>query len=106
MIDFSDLEDAFLFVGSDQPFMNSAIVNKRTGETFYQSELSGIDDFPENFEGDNFIEIPHKNDLDLGRDLVFERPCQCAYGLEPGQYEVHKYFALGISPLLPCVRWE
>ena len=45
MIDFSDLEDAFLFVGSDQPFMNSAIVNKRTGETFYQSELSGIDDF-------------------------------------------------------------
>ncbi len=72
MIDFSDLEDAFLFVGSDQPFMNSAIVNKRTGETFYQSELSGIDDFPENFEGDNFIEIPHKNDLDLGRDLVFD----------------------------------
>lgn len=62
MIDFSDLEDAFLFVGSDQPFMNSAIVNKRTGETFYQSELSGIDDFPENFEGDDFIEIPHKND--------------------------------------------
>lgn len=72
MIDSSDLEDAFLFVGSDQPFMNSAIVNKRTGETFYQSELSGIDDFPENFEGDNFIEIPHKNDLDLGRDLVFD----------------------------------
>ena len=54
MIDFSDLEDAFLFVGSDQPFMNSAIVNKRTGETFYQSELSGIDDFPANFEVDNF----------------------------------------------------
>ncbi len=71
MIDFSDLEDAFLFVGSDQPFMNSAIVNKRTGETFYQSELSGIDDFPENFEGNNFIEILHKNDLDLGRDLGF-----------------------------------
>lgn len=72
MIDFSELEEAFLFVSSDQPFINSAIVNKRTGETFYQSELSGIDEFPENSESDDFIEIPHKNDLDLGRDLVFD----------------------------------
>lgn len=72
MIGFSELEDAFLFVSSDQPFMNSALVNKRTGEIFYQSDLSGIDDFPENFEDDDFIEIPHKNDLDLGKDLVFD----------------------------------
>lgn len=72
MIDYNDLEDAFLFVSSDQPFMHSAIVNKRTGEIFYQSELSGIDDFPENFDGDDFIEIPHKNDLGLARDLVFD----------------------------------
>ena len=52
--------------------MNSAIVNKKTGEVFYRSELSGLDEFPEDLEGGAFIEIPHKNDLDLGRDLVFD----------------------------------
>ncbi|MFQ6114906.1 MAG: UPF0158 family protein [bacterium] len=72
MIDFNELEDAFSFVSSDQPFLNSAIVNKKTGEIFYRSELSGIDDFPENFEDEDFIEIPHKNELDLGSDLVFD----------------------------------
>ena len=72
MINLSSLEDAFLFVSSDQPFMHSAIVNKRTGETFYQSELSGMDEFPEDIEGGDFIAILHKNDLDLGKDLVFD----------------------------------
>lgn len=72
MINFSDLEDAFFFVSSEQPSMNSAIINKRTGETFYRSDLTDIDEFPENYESDDFIEIPHKNDLNLGRDLVFD----------------------------------
>jgi hypothetical protein len=33
MIDFDRPEEAFLFVSADQRFMNSAIVNKETGET-------------------------------------------------------------------------
>lgn len=72
MINFSDLEDAFLFVSSDQPFMNSALINKKTGEMFYQSEMAGINEFPEDADSENYISIPHKNDLDLGKDLVFD----------------------------------
>jgi len=72
MINFSKIEDAFLFVSSDQRFMNTAVLNRKTGEIFYRSELSGEDDFPEDVESENYIEIPHKNDLNLGRDLFFD----------------------------------
>jgi len=72
MINFSEIEDAFLFVSSDQRFMNTAVLNRKTWEIFYRSELSGEDDFPEDVESEDYIEIPHKNDLNLGRDIVFE----------------------------------
>ena len=72
MINFSDIEDAFLFVSSDQRFMNSAVLNRKSGEIFYRSEFSGEDDFPEDVDSEDYIEIPHKNDLNLGRNLVFD----------------------------------
>lgn len=72
MIDYSNLEDAFSYVSSDQPFMNHAIINKNTGETFYQSDMSGIDEFPEDYDDEKYIDVPHKNDLDLGRKLVYD----------------------------------
>ncbi len=72
MISFSDLEDAFLFVSSESPLTHSAVINKNTGKTYYQSDLSDFDDFPEDVESEDYIDIPHKNDLDLGRNLVFE----------------------------------
>lgn len=52
--------------------MNTAVLNKKTGQTFYRSEFSGEDDFPEDVESEDYIEIPHKNDLNLGRNLVFD----------------------------------
>lgn len=72
MIRFRDIEDAFLFVSSDQPFMNIAVINRKTGKTYYKSELLDNDDFPADVESEDYIVIPHKNDLDLGRALVFE----------------------------------
>ena len=72
MISFSDIEDAFLYVSSDMPFMNSALLNKKTGKIYYRSEMAGEDDFPENIKSEEYIEIPHKNDLDLGVRLVFD----------------------------------
>jgi len=89
MISFSDVEDAFYYVSSDQPFMNHAVLNKKTGKTFYSSELSGEDGFPADVDSDDYIGIPHKNDLDLGRNLVFE------FALEyfpERQDEVYAYF--------------
>jgi len=70
MVKFSDIEDAFFYVSSDQPFMNEAIVNRKTGKTYYKSELSGNNDFPKDMNSQDYLDIPHKNDLDLGNNLV------------------------------------
>jgi hypothetical protein len=46
---------------------------KETGEIFYTSDYDDVDEIPEEvYDRDDCIEIPHKNDLDLGRNLVFE----------------------------------
>lgn len=72
MINFSEIEDALLFVSSEQRFMNTAVLNRKTGKIFYHSEFSDEDNFPEDVENEDYIEIPHKNDLNLGRNLVFD----------------------------------
>jgi hypothetical protein len=72
-IPYNTIEDAFFFVASDQRGMHSALLDKTTGRTYFRSEMCGLDEIPEEIWGlDSSVEIPHKNDLDLGRDLVFE----------------------------------
>ena len=69
----TDIELAFEFVSSGSPYEHTAYISKSTGETFFQSDLSGEDDLPEGYEEDeDLLEIPHKNDLDLGTALVWE----------------------------------
>lgn len=70
----SDIEDAFLFVGSAAYGMNSAILCKDTGEIYYRSDMSGMDEIEdeEDLDWDQCIAVPYKNDLDLGTELVFE----------------------------------
>jgi hypothetical protein len=73
MISFSDVQDAFLFVGSAPYGEHSALLCKDTGEILYRSEMGGIDEIgDEDRDWDRWVEIPHKNDLDLGRQLPFE----------------------------------
>ena len=72
MIDFDELEEAFLFVSAGPPFINHAIVNKKTGKIFYRTDFAGVDDFPEDYESDDYVAIPHRNDLDLGQRLAFD----------------------------------
>ena len=71
-IKFSDIENAFEFVSSSSPYMHSAILCRETGQTYYHSEMGDLDEMPDGWESnDRYITIPHKNELDLGRDLVF-----------------------------------
>jgi len=73
MIKFSDIEDAILFVSSAGYGMHSALLCKDTGRILYRSEMGGLDEIGnEDLDSDTCIEIPHKNDLDLGQRLVFE----------------------------------
>jgi hypothetical protein len=73
MATFSEIQDAFLFVSSEQCGMHRALLCLDSGEIYYYSETGGLDEIDEeDFECEDFIEIPHKNDLNLGRSLVFE----------------------------------
>lgn len=72
-IKFSDIENAFDYVGSQSYGMNEAYLSLDTGKIYYISELGDSDDLPDDFEeSDRYLEIPHKNELNLGRRLVDE----------------------------------
>ncbi|MHB9137918.1 MAG: hypothetical protein ACYC4Q_00780 [Victivallaceae bacterium] len=75
MTKFTDVLDAFEFVSSDMYCSNQAVVNKNTGKFLYKSEIAGEDEIKEagiNVNSGEWVKIPHKNDLDLGRSIVFE----------------------------------
>lgn len=70
---FDTIEDAFYFVSSSAPGEHYAVVNLVTGEAFFSSLVSDYDEMPVDVdENDDYIAIPHKNDLDLGKPLVME----------------------------------
>ncbi len=70
---YSDIEDAFMFVSMSPPDENYAYLNKETGEAYYVSSLGDSDELPDDLEeNEKYISIPHKNDLNLGRNLVFD----------------------------------
>ena len=73
-IKFSDIEDAFFFVSMGEMYMNNAFLCKRTGQIFYISDAGDSDELPEDIDDnlENYIDIPHKNELNLGKSLVLE----------------------------------
>lgn len=73
-VSFDDLESAFYWVSGVGPFENSAYVSRATGKVYWISEeVAGDEDLPDDIEdGALYIAVPHKNDLALGRSLVFE----------------------------------
>ena len=72
-IRFDDIENAFLFASIGGMYENQAILCKETGKIYYISEMGDSDDLPDDVdESDKYIEIPHKNELNLGRNLVFQ----------------------------------
>ena len=72
MIKFSDIEDAYFFVSSDSYGLHTALLNKDTGQLYYRSEMGDIDEIDDDLDWSHCAAIPHKNDLGLGQELVFE----------------------------------
>jgi len=73
MATFEEIQEAFFFVSSQEYGMHSAVLCLDDGKIYYHSEWGDLDELDEDkFDCDTFIEIPHKNDLDLGQSLVFE----------------------------------
>ena len=73
VISFNEIEDAFFYVSMEQMYMHSAILNRETGDIFYTSEMGDSDELPDDVDDqDKYINIPHKNELDLGKSLVLD----------------------------------
>ncbi len=73
-IGIADLEAALAWSSAGSPFENQAFIGRLTGEVHLQSLHGDFgEELPEDIEdGTRFIAMQHKNDLDLGRELVFE----------------------------------
>ncbi len=72
-VKFRDLESAFEFVSFDSFCENTALLDKSTGKIYWNSEEAGLNDIPEElWDSDSSVAIPHKNDLDLGKQLVLD----------------------------------
>jgi hypothetical protein len=70
---FKDFEMAYHFVSSAPYGEHSAVLRKDSGKILYHSEMGDINQISdEDWESDDAVEIPHKNDLDLGTHLVFD----------------------------------
>lgn len=71
---YETLEEAFLFVSAAPHSENNAVINRKTGELFFASEeMIDLDELPEDAdENDDYIYIPHQNDLDLGKPVVMD----------------------------------
>jgi hypothetical protein len=72
-VSFRDLLDAFEFASLGAPYEHEAFLCLQSGRIYTHSEYTDdVEELPENLEeGDKYIRIPHKKELDLGRALVF-----------------------------------
>ncbi|MGH8534652.1 MAG: hypothetical protein ACREV1_18540 [Gammaproteobacteria bacterium] len=71
---FDDLLGAFEFVSAGQPMEHEAYLCITTGVVHYHSEYADDEEpLPDEIaDSENYIAIPHKNDLGLGKRLVLE----------------------------------
>ena len=72
-IKYDDLSLAFDFVSSGAPMEHRAFLSLETGKVYWISELNPVDeeDVPDDLDtSGRYLEIPHKNDLDLGQQLA------------------------------------
>jgi|SRR5687767_509099 len=74
-VKFGDLELAFDFVSLGGLGENQAILDTQTGRLYWHSEIGDNfeeDELPEDLDDERYIEIPHKNELNLGKALVLD----------------------------------
>jgi hypothetical protein len=72
-VSFADLLLSFEFVSSGQAYEHEAFLCRQSGKIYWHSEFGdNFEELPEDIEDDEkYIRMPHKNELGLGRPLVF-----------------------------------
>ena len=72
-VKYADLEFEFNNVSFGDPYEHTVYVSRSTGQTYFRSDMADVDELPDDVEeNDDYVEIPHKHDLDLGKKLVWE----------------------------------
>ena len=72
-IEFTELTLAFDFVSSGRPYEHQAFLNIETGKIYWQSAFGdNEEELPADLENGKYVEIPHKNDLGLGKSLALD----------------------------------
>jgi hypothetical protein len=84
VINFKDIEEAFDFVSFGDMYDHQAFLDKETGKIYWHSEVADdLEELPEDIDDEKYIEIPHKKELDLGKNLVLDFASQFL----PDEYE-------------------
>lgn len=72
-ISYSDLSDAFFFVGAGGFGENRAFLDTQSGKIYWQSEHGGLEEeLPEDIDDEKYLAIPDRRELGLGKPLVLE----------------------------------
>jgi hypothetical protein len=70
-IPFDDIVSGFHFVSSGPPSEIRAILATDNGRVYFESAMGDSDELPDDMDdSQQYVEIPHKNELDLGAALV------------------------------------
>ena len=81
VVNFSELLEAYQFVSFGSPMENQAFISLDTGKIYWVSEVID-DEVPEDLgESDRYLQVPHKNELDLGTRLALRFADEKAPGL-------------------------
>jgi hypothetical protein len=73
-VSWTDLILAFEFVSAGNTGEHQAFLCKQTGKLYWQSDSSDeLDELPDDIDdGEKYVQIPDKRELDLGKPLVFD----------------------------------
>lgn len=78
----TDLIDGLDWVSAAGPFENAAYIDRNTGKLYLITDADEFEEEqPDNFDDASlYLAIPHKHDLDLGRNTVFQFIDECLPG--------------------------
>jgi len=74
-VSFAELELAFDFVSAGAMGENQGFVDRQSGKFYFHSEITeveGDEKLPADIDDEKYVEIPHRNELDLGKPLVLD----------------------------------
>ncbi|MFT5220387.1 MAG: hypothetical protein ACI87H_002529 [Gammaproteobacteria bacterium] len=70
---YTEIERAFGFVNSGQPYEQQAFLNRETGIICWHSDLiDNEEELSDDIDDEKYIELPHKKELGLGKRLVLD----------------------------------